>query len=165
MDIIKYVMMGIVAVLFLLALRQSPMTALRGLQITLSTLWQNLLLLLTGFLIAGLLQVLIPKELINTLLGKQAGVKGILLGCLAGGLIPGSPYAVFPIVASLYQAGASLAAVVSFISAWALWSISRLPLEMALIDPKAALVRYIITFLMPPIAGLIALAASRFCKL
>ncbi|HEY59184.1 MAG TPA: hypothetical protein G4N92_00630 [Anaerolineae bacterium] len=29
--------------------------------------------------------------------------------CVAGGLVPGSPYAVLPIVVSLYQAGASLA--------------------------------------------------------
>jgi len=162
MDNISYVMIAIATVLLLFALRQGRMTALRGLQLAWETLWRNLPLLLTGFLIAGLFQVLIPKELISTWLGNQAGVKGILISCIAGGLVPGSPYAVFPIVASLYQAGASLAAVVSFVSAWALWSVSRLPLEMALIEPQAALVRYVITLLMPPMAGFIALAVSRF---
>jgi len=162
MDITSYVMVAFAAVLLLFALRQGQATALQGLQLTWGTLWRNLPLLLTGFLIAGLFQVLIPKELISTWLGNQAGEKGILIGCIAGGLIPGSPYAVFPIVASLYQAGASLAAVVSFVSAWALLSVSRLPLEMALIEPKSALVRYVITFLMPPMAGFIALVVSRF---
>jgi hypothetical protein len=59
-------------------------------------------------------------------------------------------------VASLYQGGASLGAVVGFVAAWSLWSVSRLPVEMALIDPQAALVRYAVTFIVPPIAGLLA---------
>jgi len=64
-------------------------------------------------------------------------------------------------VAALYRSGASLGAVVGFVSAWSLWSVSRLPVEMALIDPKAALVRYAITFVVPPIAGLLAIAVAR----
>ncbi len=70
--------------------------------------------------------------------------------------MPGSPYATFPLVAALYRAGASLGAVVGFVSAWALWSVSRLPVEIALIDTKPALVRYAVTFVVPPLAGLLA---------
>jgi hypothetical protein len=32
---------------------------------------------------------------------------------------------------------------------------------MALIDPKPALVRYVVTFIVPPIAGLLAEAIAR----
>lgn len=39
--------------------------------------------------------------------------------------------------------------------------VERLPLEMALIDPRPALVRYGITFVVPPIAGLLAEAVVR----
>ena len=81
-----------------------------------------------------------------------------------GGLIPGSPYAVFPIAGGLYQAGAGLGAMVGFISAWSLWSISRLPVEIALISPKAAFTRYAITFIFPPIAGLAAHAFSKIIR-
>jgi len=162
MDTISFIMVLISAIIFLFALLQDRPMALQGLQLSLGTIWQNLPLLLSSFLIAGMLQVLIPRELINAWLGNQAGTKGIVLGCLAGGLIPGSPYAIFPIVASLYKAGASLATVVSFVTAWSLWSVSRLPVEMALIEPRAALVRFLITFLMPPIAGLVTLAAGKF---
>jgi uncharacterized membrane protein YraQ (UPF0718 family) len=125
------------------------------------TLWRNLLILLLSFAIAGLVQVLVPRELIARWLGAQAGFKGVLIACAAGGLVPGAPYAVFPLVAALYRAGAGLGAVVGFVSAWSLWSVSRLPLEMALIGPKPALVRYGITFLVPPLAGLLANAANR----
>ena len=89
-------------------------------------------------------------------LGTRAGGKGVLVACVAGGLMPGAPYTVFPLAAVLYQSGAGLGAVVGFLTAWALWSVSRLPVEVALVDPKVALVRYGITFVVPPIAGLLA---------
>ena len=119
-------------------------------------LWSNLLLLLASFAVAGLAQVLIPKEIIQRWIGAESGLKGILLGSIAGGLAPGGPYAVFPVVGSLYQAGASLGAVVGFVSAWALWSVTRLPMEVALIGPRATLVRFAATLLVPPLAGLFA---------
>ena len=135
--------------------------AWNGLKLAGSTLWNNLILLLAGFILAGLVQVLLPKDLISRWLGDQSGFRSVLIGCAAGGLIPGAPYAVFPIVGGLYQAGAGLGAVVGFTTAWSLWSISRLPVEIALIDPKVALIRYGITFLFPPLAGLIAQILSR----
>jgi hypothetical protein len=52
--------------------------------------------------------------------------------------------------------------VVGFASAWSLWSVSRLPLEMALIDPKPAVLRYAITFVVRPVAGLLAQAIARW---
>jgi uncharacterized membrane protein YraQ (UPF0718 family) len=135
--------------------------AWNGIQIAGNTLLNNLLLLLAGFLLAGLVQVLLPKDLISKWLGDESGFRSVLIGCAAGGLIPGAPYAVFPIVGGLYQAGAGLGAVVGFVTAWALWSISRLPVEIALIDPKVAMIRYGITFLFPPLAGFIAQMLSK----
>ena len=116
----------------------------------------NLLLLLASFIVAGLVQVLVPRDLVRQWLGTGAGVKGVLLGCLAGALAPGPPYAVFPIVGSFYQAGAGVGSVVGFVSAWGLWSVTRIPTEAALIDPKVALVRFVSTLALPPLAGLLA---------
>jgi uncharacterized membrane protein YraQ (UPF0718 family) len=149
------------AVLLIIAFWRGRDLPLAGLLAGGRTLWRNLPLLLLSFALAGLAQVLIPKELISRWLGTQAGIKGILIGCVVGGLVPGAPYAIFPLVAVLYRAGASLGAVVGFVAAWSLWSVSRLPLEMALIDPKPALVRYAITFVVPPIAGLLAGPVTR----
>lgn len=125
------------------------------------TLWRNLPLVLLGFIIAGLAQVIIPKDVITHWLGTKAGIKGVLIACVAGGLIPGPPYAVFPLVAGLYRGGAGVGAVVGFVCAWSLWSVSRLPVEIALIDPKPAIVRYVVTFVVPPVAGLLADAFVR----
>lgn len=156
MDTTTLVMAVVAALLLLMAFMRERHLPRAGLSAAGNMLWRNLPILLLGFVIAGLVQVLVSRAMITRWLGDQAGVKGILIACAAGGLVPGPPYAVFPLAASLYQSGAGLGAVVGFISAWSLWSVSRLPVEMSLIDPKAALVRYGITFIMPPIAGLLA---------
>lgn len=129
---------------------------LTGLRLGAKTIWDNLLLLLASFAVAGLARVLIPKELISQWLGAQAGFKGIMLGCVAGGLVPGSPYSVFPIIASFYEAGAGIGTIVGFITAYSVWSVARLPLEVGIIGPKVTLARYLSTLIFPPIAGLIA---------
>jgi len=162
MDTTTLVLAAAAFVLLILALRQGPGVALDGLRAAWHTLRRNLILLILGFVLAGLVQVLIPRDLITTWLGTQAGIKGVLIGCVVGGLVPGAPYATFPLVASLYQAGASLGAVVGFVTAWALWSVSRLPVEMALIDPRPALIRYAVTFIVPPLAGMLAEVVDGF---
>ena len=161
MDTITLVLVAVAILLLLVAFWRGRDLPLAGLKTAGLTLWRNLPILLISFVIAGLAQVLIPKELITSWLGTQAGMKGILIGSVVGGLVPGAPYAAFPLVGALYKSGASLGAVVSFVSAWSLWSVTRLPVEMALIDPKAALVRYAVTFIVPPLAGLAAQALSR----
>jgi uncharacterized membrane protein YraQ (UPF0718 family) len=154
--------LGMIAVVLLgVAFWRGRGLPLAGLQAAGHTLWRNLPVLLLGFVVAGLAQVLIPKELITRWLGAEAGIKGVLVGCVAGGLVPGSPYATFPLVAALHRGGASMGAVVGFVSAWSLWSVSRLPVEIALIDSKPALIRYAVTFVVPPIAGLVAEAIAR----
>jgi uncharacterized membrane protein YraQ (UPF0718 family) len=161
-DTTTLVLAAAAAVLLVLALRRGTDVAVDGLLAAWRTLRRNLALLVLGFVLAGLVQVLIPRDLITRWLGDEAGVKGVLIGCVVGGLVPGAPYATFPLVASLYHAGASIGAVVGFVSAWALWSVSRLPVEMALIDPRPALIRYTVTFIVPPLAGMLAEVVDRF---
>jgi uncharacterized membrane protein YraQ (UPF0718 family) len=161
MDTTTLILACVAVVLLGIAYFRGRDLPLAGLLVAGRTLWRNLPILLLGFVIAGLVQLLIPKEVISEWLGAQSGIRGVLIACLVGGIVPGAPYAIFPLVAAFYRAGAGLGAVVGFVSAWSLWSVTRLPIEMALIDPKAALVRYGITFLVPPLAGLIAAAAAR----
>jgi uncharacterized membrane protein YraQ (UPF0718 family) len=160
MDTTTWILAAAALALLALAFWRGRDLPLAGLKAGARTLWRNLPVLLLGFAIAGLAQVLIPKEWITRWLGGQSGFKGVLIGCVLGGLVPGAPYATFPLIASLYQAGASLGAVVGFVCAWALWNVSRLPVEIALIDGKPALVRYGLTFVVPPLAGFLANALA-----
>lgn len=112
-------------------------------------------LLIAAFLTAGLLQALVKKEFITRWLGRDAGLKGILLACLGGGLIPGGPYAYYPIAGALLSSGAGLGVLVAFVSAKNLWSVSRLPYEYAIMGGTITLRRYLITFLIPPLLGML----------
>jgi len=156
MDISTWILVLLSIVLLIYAFIRDETLAFNGIKLAGATIWNNLVLLLVGFLLAGLVEVLLPRELIVGWLGNEAGLKAVFLGCLVGGLIPGSPYTVFPIAAGFYKAGAGLGAMVGFITAWSLWSITRIPVEIALIDPKVALIRYGMTFILPPIVGILA---------
>jgi uncharacterized membrane protein YraQ (UPF0718 family) len=149
-------LLGIITmILLIVAYSRGRELPIEGLALAGRTFWRNALLLFFGFAFAGLAQVLLPRDLIVRWLGTEAGIKGILVACVAGGLVPGPPYAVFPLVAGLYKAGAGLGSVVGFVSAWALWSVSRLPIEIALIGTRPAIARYLITFIVPPLAGML----------
>jgi uncharacterized membrane protein YraQ (UPF0718 family) len=113
-------------------------------------------LLLAAFVVAGLTQALVSRETIERWLGRGAGWRGILLACLGGALIPGGPYVYYPIAGALLKSGASLGVLVSFVVAKNLWSISRLPYEIALLGPKLTFIRFGLTLIVPPLLGLAA---------
>lgn len=156
----QWTMVLLVLVAFLLAWatwRQGGVDAvLSGLERGGATLWSVALLLVAAFLTAGLTQVLVSREIIDRWLGAQSGWRGILLACLAGGLIPGGPYVYYPIAGALLQAGAGLGVLIAFVIAKNLWSITRLPMEFALLGPRLTIIRYLLTLAVPPILGFLA---------
>jgi uncharacterized membrane protein YraQ (UPF0718 family) len=118
------------------------------------TLWSVTLLLIAAFLVAGLTQVLVPRDVIEKWLGTQSGWRGILLASIAGSLVPGGPYVYYPIAGALLQKGAGLGVLIAFIMAKNLWSISRLPMEFALLGPDLTLIRFVLTLVVPPALGI-----------
>jgi uncharacterized membrane protein YraQ (UPF0718 family) len=70
--------------------------------------------------------------------------------------MPGGPYVYYPIAAVLLQTGAGLGPLVAFVSAKNLWSLSRLPLEIALLGSQLTLTRFLVTLVIPPFMGLLA---------
>lgn len=113
-------------------------------------------LLIFSFIAAGMIQVLIPHELISRWIGAESGFRGIMIGTLAGTLAPGGPYVSFPIVAGFLGAGASIGTTVAFLTGWSLIAVSRLPLEVGILGWKFTLIRMACSFFFPPVAGLIA---------
>jgi uncharacterized membrane protein YraQ (UPF0718 family) len=129
---------------------------LSGLQAGARSLWRLLPVLLMSFAIAGLLQVLMPREQLMRCLGAEAGFRGILTGCIVGALLPGPPYALYPMVISLYEGGASIGAVVGLISGKSLWNVHHLPPAFAVLGTQVTLLHFGSNLLFPPLAGLIA---------
>ena len=122
-------------------------------------------LLIFAFVVAGMAHALIPKELLAKWVGNESGMRGIIIGTIAGGLAPGGPYVNLPIAAVLIRSGASIGTAVAFLTGWSLWAINRLPMEIGILGWRFALVRFICTFFFPPIAGFIAQALFGYVKL
>jgi len=109
-----------------------------------------------AFIVAGMIQVLIPQELLSEWVGAESGLRGIFIGTVAGALIHGGPYVSLPTAAGLLRSGASVGTMVAFLTGWSLWAFSRLPMEVGIMGWKFTLIRIASTFFFPPIAGWIA---------
>ena len=147
---------GIVSLLSVFAYLKDPSLLLSGWKQGMILLIKIIPILVLAFAMSGLVQAMVPKETIARWLGKESGWRGIWLGCLAGAITPGGPYTSFPIVATLYQGGAGLGTLVSYVTAWSLWAVARLPIESALISPRFMIFRLLSSLAFPPIAGAIA---------
>jgi len=128
----------------------------QGLKITGNMLVQMLPLLFFAFVVAGMLQTLIPHEIVSRWIGVESGFRGILIGTVIGGLMPGGPMTSLPIAAGLLRMGASVGTMVALITGWSLLAFARLPLDIGILGWEFALIRLACTFFFPPVAGLVA---------
>jgi hypothetical protein len=120
------------------------------------------LLIAVSFLAAGFAQVLIPSEWIRGALGRDAGLRGILLASGAGIATPAGPFVSLPIALTFLRGGADPAAVVAYLTAWSLLALHRLVAwEVPILGARFALVRYAICAGLPIAAGLLARGFGR----
>lgn len=112
--------------------------------------------ILCGFLIAAAVPILIPRETFERWLGRRSGTRGLLIATAAGALVPGGPSMIFPLAASFRLAGASMATLVTFVTAWSLLGINRTVIwEMSFLHIDFVLLRVLICMPLPVLAGLI----------
>lgn len=155
--LIPTIIMGVLALTFLaIGYARGQGQHIIGLKSALNITVEVFPLLVFAFIIAGMVPVLLPKELLVKWVGAQSGLRGIFIGTLAGGLTPGGPFVSLPIVAGLLRSGASVGTMVAFLTGWSLWAFSRLPLEIGILGWKFTLIRLACVCFFPPIAGLIA---------
>ena len=150
------IMGGFAIVLLFMGYQKGQGEHITGLKSALNMTVQILPLLVFAFIVAGMVQVLIPRELLSKWVGAESGMRGILIGTVAGGLAPGGPYVSLPVVAGLLHSGASVGTMVAFLTGWSLWAVSRLPMEVGILGWKFTFIRIVSTFFFPPIAGLLA---------
>jgi len=154
---IPTIIMAIIAVvLVIVGYNRGEAEHVHGLRVALNMTVGILPLLICAFIVAGMVQVLLPQELLSKWVGTESGLRGILIGTIAGSLAPGGPYVSLPVAAALLRAGAGVGTMVAFLTAWSLWAINRLPMEVGILGWKFTMIRLVSTFFFPPIAGLIA---------
>lgn len=155
--LIPTIIMGVLAIVFVfLVYQKGGGEHILGLKAAGTMLIQMIPLLVFAFIIAGMVPLLIPKETISGWVGAESGLRGILIGTIVGGSMPGGPYVSLPVAAGFLRVGAGVGTMVAFITGWSLLAFSRLPMEIGIMGWKFTLIRLACTFFFPPIAGLIA---------
>jgi uncharacterized membrane protein YraQ (UPF0718 family) len=155
--LVPTIIMGALAViLFLIGYYKGEGQHVIGMKSGLRMTVQILPLLIFSFIVAGMVQVLVPQEILSKWVGAESGMRGVFIGTVAGALAPGGPYVSLPVAAGLLQAGAGVGTMVAFLTGWSLWAFSRLPMEVGVMGWRFTLIRIASTFFFPPIAGLIA---------
>ena len=155
-DASLWILAGLTVLAIAIAALRDPALPLRGLESSgrlLRTVWLELAL---GFVLAGLLDVLIPAPVLSRWLGGERFGQAILVGWGAGLLMPGGPYLVFPIAANLFRSGAAPGPLIAFLSAKFLVSpIRMLTYEAPLLGWPLTLARFIPGVLLPPLLGVV----------
>lgn len=155
--LIPTIIIGVIAIALLyIGYQRGGGEHIVGLKSAGNLLVQILPLLIFAFIVGGMIQILVPKEIISNWVGAESGFRGLLIGSAIGGLMPGGPYVSMPIVAGLLRTGASIGTMVALITAWSLLAVSRMPIEIGILGWKFALIRLACVFFFPPVAGLIA---------
>jgi len=111
---------------------------------------------------AGFLSVLVPAEPVARYIGPDSGFPGILVASVVGGFVPGGPILSFPLVVVLYKAGAGLPQLIAFLTAWSVFAFHRVLIyELTIMGWRFSAVRLLSSLVLPPLAGLLAMALSQ----
>ena len=136
-----------------------------GLDASFSMMVQFIPKLGAAFLLAGFIQVLIPKDLVIHWIGEQSGAKGILIASLAGMLTPGGPMTSFPLMAALYKMGAGYGPLVAYLTSWEILGVQRLLIwEIPFLGMNFVFLRLIVSIPLPIIAGMTATSLLPYFK-
>lgn len=83
------------------------------------------------FILLGVLEVWVPREVILRNLGEKSGLRGMLLSIALGAAAAGPLYVAFPIGVTMIKKGARYANIAIFLFAWSTLKIPLLLFETA----------------------------------
>ena len=95
--------------------------------------------------IIALLDVWVPRKVVEKHLGPESGVRGAALAVLLGTAAAGPLYAAFPLALSLRQKGVRTANITIFLGTWAAIKIPMILMESTFIGIRFALLRLAFT--------------------
>jgi len=110
--------------------------------------------MMCALIAAGFIAQLLPTELIASYLGADSGLKAILIAALTGMIIPAGPVVVFTLAAILAHAGASVQALIVFITSWSIFAAHRIIIfELPLLGQSFLKLRLASVAITPFLAG------------
>src|SRR5262245_53732298 len=153
-DLSTLVLFVVAIALAVIAYVRDPALPWIGARTGATFLWFVLPRLIPALLIAGLLQVLVPQEVVSRHFGREGGFRAILLGTAAGVVTPGGPMVSVPFMVALANSGAALPPLVAYMTSWSLFGMQRIiAWEAPLMGWRFVLVRVIPSLAFPVLAG------------
>ena len=117
---------------------------------------------LAACIIAALVAALLPRDKVARWVGAESGFLGLVIGTLAGVILPGGPITIFPIASAFVAVGADVGVAIAFITSWTLLGYSRaLVWELPIFGLDFVIWRSIVAIPLPLVAGLLARLLAR----
>ena len=117
---------------------------------------------LAGCLIGVFVTLLLPREAVARWVGAESGFSGMVIATVAGAILPGGPFTIYPIAGAFVAMGADAGAIVAFITSWSLLGYARaLVWELPFFGFDFVGWRVLAALPLPIIAGLAARAVVR----
>lgn len=151
-------------VLYIYAFSVAPERASSALNIGATTFISVILLIISVFGLVGLLQTWISRDLIVRVLGREGGIKGLLIAALCGTVLIGPAYIIFPLLMSIQKQGARWAVVVIVLTSYAV-KLQMIPIEVGFLGWPFSLARAVITIALAIPTGLLVEAMMERRKL
>ena len=98
-----------------------------------------------AFILIGLFEVWVKREIIEKHLGKESGIKGYVWVILLAGTIAGGLLVAFPIAYSLYNKGAKLSVIFAYIGAAAICRVPMTLYEASFMGVKFTVIRLLVS--------------------
>ena len=122
--------------------------------------------MICALIAAEFVAMLIPAEVISQFLGDEAGIVAVLVGTLTGLIIPSGPVISFSIAATFANAGASIPAVIAFLTAWSLFSAHRILIyEIPLLGGPFLRLRLVSVLILPVLSGVLTMMGTRLVEM
>lgn len=146
-----------VLVLLGLAIRRGDGSTAKGLRLALDFLLMMLPRMIVALALAGFAAELLPAEIISDWLGRDSGMKGILIASAAGIFVPAGGVVAFPLALAMLRIGVGLPQLVAFLTAWEIFAIHRiLAFEIPFLGRNFVFLRLASSCMLAPLAGLFA---------
>jgi uncharacterized membrane protein YraQ (UPF0718 family) len=152
---ITTIVLAVLAIAFgVIAYLKDPGLPWVGARNGLQMLWFVLPRLIPALILAGMLQVLVPQEVVQRHLGREAGFRSILIASAAGVLTPGGPMVTVPFLVALANSGAAMGPLVAYMTSWSLFGMQRIiAWEAPLMGWRFVIVRVLPSLAFPVLAG------------
>lgn len=124
----------------------------------LMVVWRTLesvfFIIISVFILIGLVQAWLKEDLIASRLGEGSGIRAVVASALIGSLLVGPLFAIFPLLKTLQARGARVGVIVAMLSTWAV-KIPMLPLEIKFLGLEFAVIRIILVLVLAVPSSLI----------